>query len=301
MRSLTKSPIAFMLVAYDVAKRNLPEYSREKSKHVFTLHQLFAVVALRIFFKLDYRGIEAVVRDFRDIRENLGLQKTPDHSTICRAQKKIMARFEDMLAGTIESAEALGMVTEADKTAAIDSTGYETGRTSDYYSQRTGLTKSHYPKMTTVCLTQSHFYIWAVADKGPLPDDIEFREAVINAHRTRKFDCLLADGGYDSEKNHWLVRRMLRALSVIPPVRGPHTGKLPTGRYRREMALNFPHAIYGQRWQAESSFSQDKRRFGSAVEGKSDQTLCDALLLIALVHNIALICCLHVLCRLSAA
>jgi len=170
MRSLTKSPIAFMLGAYDAAKRNLPEYSREKSKHVFTLHQLFAVVALRIFFKLDYRGIEAIVRDFRDIRENLGLQKTPDYSTICRAQKKIMARFGDMLAGTIESAEALGMVTEADKTAAIDSTGYETGRTSDYYSQRTGLTKSHYPKMTTVCLTQSHFYIWAVADKGPLPD-----------------------------------------------------------------------------------------------------------------------------------
>jgi hypothetical protein len=94
---------------------------------------------------------------------------------------------------------------------------------------------------------------------------------------------------------------MLRALSIIPPLRGRHTGKLPAGRYRKEMALNFPRAIYGQRWQAEICFSQDKRCFGSAVEGRSDQTLCDALLLIALVHNIALICCLRIFRRLSAA
>jgi hypothetical protein len=301
MRSLTKSPIAFLRAAYDIARRYLPEYSCKKSKHVYTLHQLFALVALRIFLKLVYRGIEAAVVDLKDIRETLGLQKAPDHSTICRAQQTIMARFGDILTGSVKYAEACGMITEADKTAAVDSTGYESGHTSDYYSQRTGLTKSHYPKLTTVCLTQSHLYIWAVADKGPLPDDTEFTEAVINAHRERKFDRLLADAGYDSEKNHWLVRRMLRALSIIPPLRGRHTGKLPTGRYRKEMALNFPRAIYGQRWQAESCFSQDKRCFGSAVEGRSDQTLCDALLLIVLVHNIALICCLHILCRLPMA
>ena len=47
--------------------------------------------------------------------------------------------------------------------------------------------------------------------------------------------------------------------------------------------------MYGQRWQIESAFSQDKRRFGSAVAGRDTPARSRQLHLRLLVHNLALL------------
>ena len=171
----------------------------------------------------------------------------------------------------------------------MDSTGYEAGHASTYYSKRCGLEKSHYPKLTIVCDTESHLVLSAVADRGPLPDDVEFAAAVRQAHRAWRFDCLLADAGYDSEKNHTFVREEIGSSSIIPPLRGRRNGKPPHGRYRREMFEDFPQSLYGQRWQVESCFSQDKRRFGSELNARHYESQCIELLMRVLVHNIAIL------------
>ena len=173
--------------------------------------------------------------------------------------------------------------------AAIDSTGYESGHTSVYYSRRCGLKKSHYPKLTVVCDTENYLYLSAVPDIGPLPDDIEFKEAVVQAFHSQPFDELLADAGYDSEANHAFIHGHLGAESVIPPKHGRRPGKLPLTPYRLRMALEFPSERYGQRWQLESCFSQDKRRFGSALRARSAKSQCRELYLRVLIHNLAII------------
>ena len=140
-----------------------------------------------------------------------------------------------------------------------------------------------------MCDTASHLFTSAVADRGPLPDDIEFAEALLMAHRTLPFDEMLADAGYDSEANHAFIRDRLGADSIIPALRGHPTDGPPRGERRRQMHESFPKKRYGQRWQVESAFSQDKRRFGSEVKACLPETQDIELLMRVLVHNAAII------------
>ena len=214
------------------------------------------------------------------------------------AKKNFFTRLNN---AALNLARDKGIIKHQSDQVAIDSTGYESGHVSVYYGKRCGLKKSHYPKLTVVCDTVSHLYFSAVADYGPLPDDIEFAEAVKQALLSQPFKRLLADAGYDSEKNHRFLREQLGIESVIPPKRGRWRGKLPRGYWRRRMALEFPKQCYGQRWQVESCFSQDKRRFGSALRARSRQTQYGELYLRALIHNIAILWRVCFMRRLAGA
>jgi len=154
---------------------------------------------------------------------------------------------------------------------------------------RLGLRKTRYPKWTLVIETRTHLILAAVADRGPLPDDIEFTQAVKTAHANQPFEELLGDAGYDSEAHHRLVREELGARSIIPALRGRPTSKAPTGFYRAMMAANFPQKRYGQRWQVESAFSTHKRRLGSALRARTYWTQCREIGLRAITHNLMLI------------
>ena len=197
--------------------------------------------------------------------------------------------FLKLLEATLRNARRSGLIKDSTANCAIDSTGYEAGHTSSYYGKRCGLKKSRYPKLTTVCDLRSYLYLSAIADSGPKPDDIEFHRAVREAFKLQPFKRLLADAGYDSEKHHRYLREFLGVRSVIPPTRGRPTQKLPRQKYRRRMATHFPRTTYGKRWHIESSFSQDKRRFGSQISAQTYWSQCRELYLRVLVHNIALI------------
>lgn len=69
----------------------IPQYSSRFSRHDYTQHQLYALVALRRLLKTDYRGLEATLRDWTELREALGLVRVPDHSTIQRAARRLEA------------------------------------------------------------------------------------------------------------------------------------------------------------------------------------------------------------------
>jgi len=194
-----------------------------------------------------------------------------------------------MLRATAHLARQTGIIAQRSLGGAVDSTGYEAGRTSAYYSKRTGKKKNYRPKLTVACDTKSHLLASAVADRGPLPDDIEFVEALLLAQRTLPFDEMLADAGHDSEASHAFIRDGLGANSIIPALRGRPLDGPPKGERRRQMYESFPKERYGQRWQIESAFSQDKRRFGSAVKACLPEMRDIELLMRVLVHNAAII------------
>src|SRR5438105_3146299 len=60
------------------------------SRHDFTQAQRFALLALKTFFKTDYRGIVAIVRDWPQLQKDLGLAKLPDHTTLWYAQRRLL-------------------------------------------------------------------------------------------------------------------------------------------------------------------------------------------------------------------
>ena len=89
---MTKSPRRIALEACRLAREAPPAYSCPTSRHDFTQAQLFALLALKTFFKTDYRGVAQLLTDFADLREDLGLDKVPHYSTLCYAASRLLKR-----------------------------------------------------------------------------------------------------------------------------------------------------------------------------------------------------------------
>src|SRR5262249_19666718 len=71
------------------ARESLPAYSSKYSRKDYTQHQLFALLALKTFFKTDYRGLTQMLADFVELRQDLGLDGIPHYSTLCYAARRL--------------------------------------------------------------------------------------------------------------------------------------------------------------------------------------------------------------------
>jgi len=90
--SLTKSPLALARVALAVGEASVPRYGSRFSRKDFTRPQLLAILALRQFFRTDYRGIVSVLEDFSDLRGALALPKVPHFTTLQKAESRLLKR-----------------------------------------------------------------------------------------------------------------------------------------------------------------------------------------------------------------
>ena len=92
MGSMSKSPLAVAQEALGTAKRALPKYSCNVSRRDFTQPQLFALLTLKHFLRLDYRGVIQLVAEWSDLRRCLGLTKVPHYSTLHYAQQRLLKK-----------------------------------------------------------------------------------------------------------------------------------------------------------------------------------------------------------------
>ena len=95
-RPMTKSPLALARTALATAKIALLPYSSRFSRHDYTQHQHFALLSLREFLKVDYRGLEQILREWAELRDTLGLKKVPDHSTLQKAATRLLEKRGSM-------------------------------------------------------------------------------------------------------------------------------------------------------------------------------------------------------------
>lgn len=91
-RRMTRSPVALARTALRVAREALPAHGSKFSPRTYTQPQLLAILALRQFFKTDYRGVCALLRDLSDLRKALRLARVPHPSTLCYAQRRLMKK-----------------------------------------------------------------------------------------------------------------------------------------------------------------------------------------------------------------
>ena len=89
---MTKSPRAVAREALRLAQESLPAYSSKFSRKDYTQHQLFALLALKTFFKTDYRGLAQMLGDFAELRQDLGLTEAPHYSTLCYAAQRLLKK-----------------------------------------------------------------------------------------------------------------------------------------------------------------------------------------------------------------
>ena len=92
MSRTTKNPIALARAALAAGKEALPDYSCSKSPHKFTQPQLLALLVLKQFFKLDYRGIVQWLGNWSELRDALELQGVPHYSTLCYAEGRLLKK-----------------------------------------------------------------------------------------------------------------------------------------------------------------------------------------------------------------
>src|ERR1700749_4993557 len=86
----SKSPKRVLQVAYYIAQRAMPAYSHRCSPKKFTQHQLFACLVLKEFFKLDYRGVEALLTESDSLSAAIELTTVPDFTTLHKACSRLL-------------------------------------------------------------------------------------------------------------------------------------------------------------------------------------------------------------------
>jgi hypothetical protein len=91
-RSMTRSPKALARMALRVARRALPAYSTKFSRQDFTQRQLFTILALKQFFRTDYRGIVGILADTAELRRLLELTRLPHYTTLQKAHDRLLKK-----------------------------------------------------------------------------------------------------------------------------------------------------------------------------------------------------------------
>ena len=295
----SKSPNAVARAAYEGAKRSLPAYHHIKSPHKFTQHQLVACLVVKEFFTTDYRGIEQILKDSSDLRNILELSDIPHYTTFQKAAQRLTSKrtlnklIKEILAMAIE-----GKIMKKNVAlSAIDGTGFESHHISAYFVKRKAkgqeiyqmTTYTTYPKAGIISDCDTHLVISGIPERGPYPDIVHFKKAIIEAERNVHMKALTADAGYDSEASHVFAREQHHIRTIILPNAGRKTSKLPSTKWRKIMATRFNKKLYGQRWQSETVNSMIKRNLGSCLRAKSYWSQCREIMLRLLTHNVMIV------------
>ena len=296
----SKSTLTVARMALEAAQQAVAEYSHTKSPRKFTQPQLLACLIVKELRGLDYRGIHVMLKEWSDLRQILGLRRTPHFTTLCAASKRLLRKpnAEALLHSILQQCRDLGLLKNRSKLVAIDSTGIETHHASRYYTRRCkrhqGHYKHRYPKLSAICDVSNHLLLGMVIDQGPKLDHAEDKSTVLSALSQQQFEILLADAGYESERFHKLCRERLKIQSIIPTTlrgrpREDGTANAVTGYYRKLMQNNFPKNLYGQRWQIETAFSMLKRNLGCSVRARHHYSQVREIRLRILTHNLMIL------------
>ena len=230
------------------------------------------------------------------LRGAIELEQTPDFTTLHKACGRLLKLpvCNRLLDETVHLARGTPLLRSPVRLAAIDSSGFEAHRASNYFVRRrapfgkqTGkwqvTTYRRFPKLGVVCDCSSHLILAAVPHRGPSPDFDHWIRAMADARSRVRIGTLLADAGYDAEWTHLAARLAFGIRAIIPPRHGRPTEKLPQQNFRRRMARLFKSRRrskpYRQRSQVETVFSVLKRRLDSAVNASGYWSQCRALML----------------------
>ena len=269
-----------MRLTLQVARRQFSDYSCPKSKHTFTQPQLLACLVLRALKKLTYRSTTELLEASDGLREVLGLDRAPAHTTLIEFSKKLSPNLlDELIAQVLAVLQEKGLVVHE---VAIDSTGIETRAASTHYLSRSKGTRGGYIKLALAVAATSIVLISATVGVGPGNDLAEAPHLLWRSAARCSPDWLLADSGYDAEKLHRFCRAW-DAISHIPPVPKTKDGTIKSGPGRIRCGRHRPF-LYGRRWSVESFVSGLKRTCGWTLAARSQPALKTEAMLKALAY-----------------
>lgn len=183
---------------------------------------------------------------------------------------------------------------------AIDATGFGTSRYKTYFDVRYGGAKNTkrqiFRKCHAVCGVATNIIVTADITYGYRHDTTKFEELANNTSRNFKIGHFLGDKGYQSKKNINIIRDL--GGRAIIPFKKDQTGKNhhKGDSFTYKELFNFFQQnreefmrIYHKRSNIESCFSMIKRKFGTDVKCKKEDSQDNEILAKILVHNICVL------------
>jgi hypothetical protein len=233
--------------------------------------------------------------EHQELRDGLGLARVPDHTTLYHCLLRLEeSDFDQRVANTVQqippSTRSNSPPTAPPgTTVAVDGTGLTPGAISTCFVHRVrdrgaGFTWRHWVKWVVVADLPRQLILAQMAHPGPGNDEAFLPTLLEQARRLAAIACVLADGEFDSERNHRFIRQELGAMSVIPAKRGKATWHLHG--IRAQMRADFPRSLYRQRAGVETLFSTTKRKLSARAPGRSPLTQQHQALLLGVTFNL---------------
>lgn len=298
--------LAFAQLAYEVAGRSVPDRRHRFAPKRYTQPQLLACVLVKEYLGLDYRTARETIELSGPLREAFGLTSVPDHTTLWRfardgATPDVVATA---LVETVSRLKASGRQSGPDPPLiAIDSTGMYCGHASRYFDQRRakGSASTYkaraYQKWAAALWIGPQMVTAQLSKPGPCGDYPDLPPLAERSVASVPGAVILADAGYDSERNHVFCREALGVQTLIPAKTRRYVAG-PSGCYRAEMVAALgcatlgcegevaPRKTYGQRWLVETLMSVVKRKWGERLTARLPAMQERQALVRGLVYNV---------------
>ena len=252
-------------------------YPLRRSKyanHLCTDHQHVVLLALRQHFRKSYRDFCEIIEVCTPMLDQLGLKRVPHWTTLHKFSKRAETRrLERLLLACLGEARVRVLY------LAVDSTGFSSTSASTYYTRvlearksvlgghRRGVLTRRYLKQTVAVEPRKQLIVAVKFRAGPANDSPDFVRVLKKVRPAGlQVRLVVADKGYDAERNHEYAQDVLGARTAIP-VRAASRPKIKmSGKRRRRQRKDFDQKGYdSHRPKVETVFSVEKRKMGSHV------------------------------------
>src|SRR6476646_8021735 len=246
----------------------IPLFSNRKSNHIFTIWQHIFLITIRQYEGKSYRMLFVDwLFEAYYLRSFLRLSRIPHFTTL--------QKFTDRINNTLlEKIISSFIVISGTKHifAGIDSTGFKSTHSSQYYTERAKLRRK-WIKLSIGADVLLQIICTIKIRRAPTRhDNIDFKPIITRTSKILSLSVVTLDKGYDSEHNHQLVRDGLHAFSIIP-ARYEHVPIWRTyGMYRKQMKRGYSKLLYNHRNKDETIMSVIKRLFGEHLMSRLTRT-----------------------------
>ena len=265
------------------------------ANHIYSDHQHVILLALRQQLRKSYRDFCDLMEACDSILNELGLTRVPHWTTLQKfsARAETM-RLERLLLVCLDEARLRVL------DLAVDSTGFSSTAASCYYTRtlelRTGEKRpppqqapyqapyqaDHGRRDEETAHRRAVKFRYGPANDSP--DFIPVLRKILPARQSVRL--VVADKGYDSERNHEYAWRSLGARAVMPLRWGGTPRIWIKGQYRRKQLKDFDTEAYHQRAIVETVHSVEKRKMGDIVLARGTCQQHKELIFRAFAYNV---------------
>ena len=255
-----------ILVERLCAQAQIPKYFRYVQKKSYNNYQHLFLLVAKEHSKYGYRMFVESLYDSK-LPKYIGLRQIPHFTTLQKFAQRLEAKILSKLVFFTQH-----LFKEYGTFMGVDATGMELDHASHHYCKRIDRKKpvKGFVKLNAMSDLHNKIILVPKIRKKTRHDTIDFIP-MWNKVKHLDFDWLVADKGYDSNKNHQAVYEAGKD-SLISLKNFDLPIHRTDGVYRKKAKREFEHGLYTQREITESIFSSLKRKYGSKLRARKFKT-----------------------------